>query len=78
MPHRWKVVHQANLSPMENSNDNKVYIGISEGNCKQRLYNRSHYFPSSIEVVLEFKKCLKNLRRRISSIVDVTYAWWEK
>ena len=38
------VVYQSNIFPMENSNDVKVYIGISTGNWKQGSYNHRHSF----------------------------------
>ena len=39
------VVYQAGISPMEHDNDGeRVYIGISAGNWKQRLYNHRHSF----------------------------------
>ena len=38
------VVYQACISPMEHNNDgDKVYVGISAGNWKQRLYNHRHF-----------------------------------
>ena len=40
------VGYLACLSPMESNNDGeRVYIGISGGNWKQRLYNHRHFSP---------------------------------
>ena len=41
-----KVVYQANILPMENNE--KVYIGISAGNRKQRFYNHKHSFSNPL------------------------------
>ena len=42
-----KVVYQACISPMELNNDGeRVYIGITAGNWKQRLYNHRHSFSN--------------------------------
>ena len=38
------VVYQATILPKENETDKKIYIGISAGNWKQRLYNHRHSF----------------------------------
>ena len=39
------VIYQACISPMEHNNDGeRIHIGISTGNWKQRLYNHRHSF----------------------------------
>ena len=41
------VVYQACLSPIEHKRDGeRVYVGISAGNWKQRLYNHRHSFSN--------------------------------
>ena len=51
MPHGRKVllqnvVYEANIFPMESSNEEKVYIGISAGNWKEWFYNYKHPFTN--------------------------------
>ena len=43
-----KVVDQATIFPMDNIKEEKVYIGISAGNWKQRFYNNRHSFSNSL------------------------------
>ena len=39
-----ELVYQVCISRMEHNNDGeRVYIGISAGNWKQRLYNHRHF-----------------------------------
>ena len=41
------IVYWACISPIENNKDGeKVYIGTSDGNCKQRMYNHRHSFSN--------------------------------
>ena len=41
------IIYQACISPLEHNNyEERVYIGISAGNWKQRLYNNRHSFSN--------------------------------
>ena len=40
------VVYQACISLLEHNNGKKVYIGISSGNWKQKIYNHRHSFSN--------------------------------
>ena len=42
------IVYQASIFPMESRNDKRVYLGISTGNWKQRLYNCRYSFSNPL------------------------------
>ena len=40
------IIYEACISPMEHNGGEWIYIGISVGNWKQRLYNHGHSFSN--------------------------------
>ena len=61
------VVYQACISPMEHNNDEEmVYIDISAGNWKQRLYNHIHSFSNPrLENQTPLSKHFWNLKNQV-------------
>ena len=59
------VTYQAKIYPMENCNDEKVYIGISARNWKQWLCNHWHSFPIPLlRNQTALSKCFLSLSKR--------------